>query len=196
MRPIATDVLRGLHVCVCVRAYHVTTRYPAKTAGLLEKPLACGVGWARVTMYIRWGCGPLRERAILGWRRGRSVVKYRDNGAWAVKRRGISSPLKSIGIACSRVFSDRRMIRAALWRKTEKLFGEFGVGFAIKKSRVRFPVVATLCNDCGQADFWRRCGLLSNYFHLLYYITLYRLYYILNNIRLDYANWLTDSICM
>ena len=25
-----------------------------------------------------------------------------------------------------------------------------------------------LCNDCGQVDFWRRCGLLSNYFDLLF----------------------------
>ena len=65
-----------------------------------------------------------------------------------------SPPLKSVGSACFRVFSERRMIRAALWRKTQKVFGELGVGFAINRSRVRFPVGTTLCNDCGQVDFF------------------------------------------
>ena len=67
---------------------------------------------------------------------------------------GISSQLKSTGIACTRVFIVRRVIRVALWRKTQKLFGELGVGFAINRSRVRFLVGAKLCNDCGQADFF------------------------------------------
>ena len=65
----------------------------------------------------------------------------------------ISSPLKTVGIACSRVFSARRMIRAALWQKSQELFGELSVGFVIKKMRVRFPVRVTLCNNCGQVDF-------------------------------------------
>ena len=68
---------------------------------------------------------------------------------------GISSPVKSIGIVCTRVFIVRRIIRVvALWRKTQKLFGELDIGFAINRLRVRFPVGATLCNDCGQVDFF------------------------------------------
>jgi len=41
MRPIATDVWRGLCVCVCVClcvCVSVTFRYPAKTAGPIEMP--------------------------------------------------------------------------------------------------------------------------------------------------------------
>ena len=46
------------------------------------------------------------------------------------------------------------MIRAALWRRMQKLFGELSVGFAINRSQVRFPVGAMLCNNCGQVDFF------------------------------------------
>ena len=104
------------------------------------------------------------------WRsRGRScnVQVYCKNGwtdrdaIWHVGGVGhghqfweISSPLKSIGTACSQVFIDRRMIRVVFWRKTQKLFGKLGVGFGIKRLQVRFPVGATLCNDCGQVDFF------------------------------------------
>ena len=57
---------------------------------------------------------------------------------------GISSPIEKRGIACSRVFSGRRMIRVS----------ELSVGFVTKRLWVRFPVGATLCNDCGQVDFF------------------------------------------
>jgi len=67
---------------------------------------------------------------------------------------GISSPLKSIVIACTRVFIVRCIIRVAHWRKMQKLFGELGVGFVINRSRVRFPVWVMLCNDCGKVDFF------------------------------------------
>jgi len=45
------------------------------------------------------------------------------------------------------------MIRIALWQKMQKLFGELGVEFAIKRLRVRFPVGATLCTTVGKLTF-------------------------------------------
>ena len=38
--------------------------------------------------------------------------------------------------------------------KDAEAIRRLGVGFAIKRSLVRFPVGATLCNDCGQVDFF------------------------------------------
>jgi len=52
--------------------------------------------WSLLNRF-RTGQGPCRanfrispwEGAILGWRRGHSIVKYRDNGAWALSRRQV-----------------------------------------------------------------------------------------------------------
>ena len=40
---------------------------------------------------LDWGSGHPRVGAILGWGRDRPIVKYRDNGARAVKRRLVRS---------------------------------------------------------------------------------------------------------
>ena len=95
--------------------------------------LACGVGLATVTSQcIRWGSG----------------FTHGKGQFW-----GISSPLKSIGIACSRVFSDMYhwTVNDAqlLWR-------------ASHHARRRFTK--------GHGYLGRRCGLLSNYFDFLFFL--------------------------
>ena len=54
----------------------------------------------------------------------------------------ISSPLKSIGIACSRVFIVRRIIRVTLWRETQKLFSELNV--LAENAQHKLPMIGLL----------------------------------------------------
>ena len=93
MRCIGADVsMVGLSVCLSVG--HVTDRYPAKTAGPIEMPFGMCGGMGNSNHVLDGSPHPPMVRGNFG---------------------GISSPLKSIGIACSRVFIERRMIRVDLW---------------------------------------------------------------------------------
>jgi len=63
MRPIATDVWRGLYVCVC----DVTDRYPAKMAGPIEMPFGIWGGMCHRNHVLDGGQDPSppKGRAIL-----------------------------------------------------------------------------------------------------------------------------------
>jgi len=55
--------------------------YCGKTAGPIEMPFGM-YGGVDDSHHVLDGVQiPLREGAILEWRRGRPIVKYRDNGA-------------------------------------------------------------------------------------------------------------------
>ena len=74
MRPIATDVWRGL--CVC----HVTTTYPAKTAGPIEMPFGMWGGVDHSHHILDGLPDPSAVRGNFWVGMGHPIVKYRDNG--------------------------------------------------------------------------------------------------------------------
>ena len=130
MRRIATDV-SVVCLSVCVSVCDVTMRYPAKTAGPIEMPFSM---WSAI--------GP-SNHVLHG---GPDPPMVRGNFV------GFPPLLKSIGIACSRVFCDMYhwTVNDAqlLWR-------------AFQHARGRFTK--------GHGSLGRRCGLLSNYFDLLFH---------------------------
>jgi len=63
MRPIATDVWRGVYVCVCVS---VTRMYPAKTAGPIETPFGMWAQKGHSNHVLDGGVVPPRGRRTLG----------------------------------------------------------------------------------------------------------------------------------
>jgi len=82
MWPIAADVLTCL--CVTMSVCDVMTRYPTKTAGTIEIPFGMWGGVGHSNHVLDGGLDPPMVMGNYG---------------------GISSPLKSLGIACSQVFS-------------------------------------------------------------------------------------------
>ena len=63
-------------VCVCITQLH-----PAKTAGPIEMPFNMWGGVGPNNHVLDGGVDFPGEGIILGWGRGRPLVKYRDNGA-------------------------------------------------------------------------------------------------------------------
>ena len=73
MRPIATDLWCGVCV-VCVR--HEMA--PCENGGPIEMPFGMWSGMGPSNHVLDGGLDPPGEMAILGWGRGRPIVKYRD----------------------------------------------------------------------------------------------------------------------
>ena len=75
MRPILSDV-HGRSVSLSL----VTRMCCGKTARPIEMPFGMWGGVGDSHHVLDGGPDPPREVAILGWDRGRPIVKYRDNG--------------------------------------------------------------------------------------------------------------------